>query len=148
MVPGLFTSIILAATPATAFDAAELSWAKGVVHDFWTAALEAEYPAAVALLSPEFTAALTGNQSSHARPGDRLAAMVNKYRSAAVSYSATELAPDRGEVIVRGRLMGNEFGHDNGRPVTGEFTMRVAKGASGRWAVRYLRVKEVEGEKK
>jgi hypothetical protein len=127
-----------AARPAPA---AEVRWARGVAEDFFRAVFAWESEQAAGLLSPELSKVLDLPHGTWIRqfglpwgPGER------------VSFESHELSPDRSEVAFRGRL----WGKDEGKPVSADFKMRVAReGPGGKWCVRYLSitVREATGDK-
>jgi hypothetical protein len=155
------------AVPASADEKvhkAEMKWARGVADDFWEALLNTkDYylgpgipPApegvaqAAALLSPEFSEALTsyewdGKQTRKLQPPAYLRAIAKKYIcEASVAFTSAEMAPGGGEVIFQGVVSGTDPDEKKVRQV---FKMRVAKVArSGKWGIRYLRLKDRKGE--
>lgn len=134
----------------------ELKWARGIADDFWQAALGGQPEQAAGLLSPELARCLVSQEWSGAGPKDRLldlppdrwlARHLPAGREVSVKFESQELSPDRAEVVLRGRLSGKDL---QGEPVATDFTMRVARAASGRaWCIRFLLVtkrKEPDGK--
>jgi hypothetical protein len=133
--------------------AAEVKWARGVAEDFWAACRSDHPEQAAGLMSPELARAVQTHDFSlpgdkQVTPGEYLrqrAELVGYGVGAEVRFDAEELAPDRSEVVFRGRVTGVARWVER---VTNRFVMRVAKEPGGRWSVRYLLVtrEKAEGE--
>lgn len=122
----------------------EVQWARGIVDEFWSAALvldRSQADAAFGLMTPVLAGAL---KERFDVPGggycdNTLRWFAHRYGRAITTISSTDLSPDRAEVVFKGRLAGFEFG-DRDMKTEAEFTIRVAKQPGGAWAIRFLRV--------
>ncbi|VTR91568.1 unnamed protein product [Gemmata massiliana] len=122
---------------------AEEKWAKGIAEDYWRALRAGQGEQAAALLSPELAQSLLNREPLFANgplpkwPTFNTLPGVSGPEVTA-SNSAQELAPDRSEVVLRGKLSGKNA---RGERVAAEFTMRVAREKDGgKWSIRYLLV--------
>jgi hypothetical protein len=125
----------------------EIKWAKGIADDFWKAFTASNSKQAAGLFSPELSKAVVSYDGfdrvgGDARlietsPGMYVNGLANKYGpKVTVSFDMEELAPDRSEVIFRGKLSGMNYYEEK---VDADFTMRIAKeGTGAKWSIRYL----------
>ena len=133
--------------------ASEVKWARGISDDFWRAVLGGQPKQAAGLLSPELARCLVSQEWSGAGPKDRLldlpadrwlASHLPDGPAVSVKVVSEDLSPDRAEVVFRGRLSGKDL---RGERVANDFTMRVARVASGRpWCIRFLLVTKPKRE--
>jgi hypothetical protein len=113
---------------------AGVKWAKRVAMDFLETACETGHYADIAgLLSPDLARAVSEDSRWP------FAGLYCDPR-----FTSEELAPNGSEVLFTGVLKATEYYHDAGGQ-DADFTLRVAKeSASGKWSIRFLRVKERE----
>jgi hypothetical protein len=102
---------------------AELTWAKGVVTEFFDASFEKGSQQVHGLLHPEF--AKTFYQF-------RLWQDFREYSSA--SITGAEIAPNQSEAVVSGVLKGKKG--------NAEFRVRVAKDSGGVWCIRFMNTRQ------
>jgi hypothetical protein len=119
----------------------EVQWAKGIAEDYWRALRTGKREQAAALLSPELVRSLieyerrTRGNPKPEWPYFSLPGFVGP--DVSVLFDTQDLAPDRAEVVFRGKLAGKEYGET----IAADFTMRVAReGTGGRWSIRFLLV--------
>ena len=128
----------------------EAQWARGVADDFWKAFLNDREEQAAALLSPELAKTLAtweypgvgANWRPVEKPADvalhRLARGFGP--GVSVTTESVGVAPDRGEVVLKGSLTGTNRLDEK---TAADFTMRVAReGVGGKWGIRYLLITE------
>jgi hypothetical protein len=122
--------------------APELAWARGIANDFWEAILQGDEEPAAGLLSPELTQSLLKSDRGaisylqwirEATVGRVFVRPIEPKQT--VAYTSEELAPDKNETAFKGTL--SERG-----VIKADFTIRIAKEASGKWSIRYVRFKE------
>ena len=148
---GVFALFIPGAAPCGPEEAtAESKWARGIATDFWGAVLGNQEEQAAGLLSPELTEALVsydrwggvGGELKKIAPPNYLTRLAIRYgRETSASITSSESAPDRSEVVVRGKLSGKDL---QGKKVAADFRMRVAKQREGGgWCIRYILVTDL-----
>jgi hypothetical protein len=107
----------------------EMRWAKQIAADFWDAILAGEHESAAGLLSPELS------RGMGERFADKVDHAARNFDISCLSFVAEEFAPDGSEAVFKGKLdKKGLFGYD--------FMLRLAReGGSGRWSIRYFRLK-------
>lgn len=118
---------------------ANVKWAERIIMEFFEA-LKNEDGASVGFLTAELARAYP-NWEKNIGPFERYTFPPSQLRR--------EVAPNGSEVIYSGRLKGRKwevtFGdkHEEGIYSDGEFVLYIAREASGRWSIRYIRVREL-----
>jgi hypothetical protein len=158
---GLFFSaaglcLFSSAAAANPEPAPEVKWSKGIADNFWKAVLTGQAEQAAGLLSPELSKSLVTHQWVGSGAAERvvdfpaskwLRQSLPEGPEVIVTFDAEELAPDKTEVVFRGRLTGKTLG---AKRLSSDFTMRVAReSAAGKWSIRLILVTErKDGENK
>ena len=130
--PFALTALLLAAAYADGKGdkgKAELAWAKQTATDFIEAYLHGPDTQAEQLLSPELH-----KMNKEGLQGQLLAAQNVGYRRAEVKSEV--LAPARDEAVFRGELYTEKADR------VADLTIRVTKGADGKWRVSFFRFLE------